>query len=760
MYYPTFIAKLVAAPGISRKRFVRSTCLVLAAITFAVYWPAIRHGFISFDDDQYITDNPHVYAGLTWPGAVWAFQSGYAANWHPVTWLSHMMDCQLFGLQAGGHHLTSLLLHIANTLLVFFWLNQATGARWRSALAAALFAWHPLHVESVAWASERKDVLSAFFFLLTLLAYTRHAQGAGSEGRSPKSEVRNSGCWFWYCAALVLFALGLMSKPMLVTLPFLLLLLDIWPLQRFEVRSSKFEVQGSRLSGPDQTLLASSPAPSGVAGSRLLPLMLEKAPFLALALADSVITFLVQKTAGAVSSMAVTPIHLRFENVLVSYVRYVSKTFWPVDLAVFYPYPARWPLPLVVTAAFVLLAWTTLVLLCARRRPYLGLGWLWFVGTLVPAIGLVQVGSQSMADRYMYLPSIGLFIFVLWGVNDLRRYAGQAWAAAVERGASTPGGSRRFWQSWSSALLGMPALSCATVVMLAACAVCCSSQLRHWRTSVSLFRHAIEVTSDNHAAWEGLGTAYCREGQKQAALICYAEAVRLNPHVSEAQYDYGSLLMDLGRVDEAVVHLSKAVADAPNFVRGQNNLGNALLKQGKTVEAMFHLAKAIQLAPDFLEARFNLGKVLLDCGRLEEAAAQLSAAVKLSPKYADARATLGVALARQGRRAEALLHFTEAVRLAPDNADNRFNLGLALLEEKQPALAATNFEAGIRLRPEGGNWRFRLAQAYEQTGRFPEAARAAQKARELALAVGQQELASQASEMLRRCQTAAPQQQF
>ena len=359
-------------------------CLALALVTFALYAPMLRHGFINLDDQQYITANDHVRAGLTWSGVVWAFKTSEAANWHPLTWISHMTDCQMFGLNAGGHHLVNLLFHIANTLLLFFWLNKLTGALGRSFFVAALFAWHPLHVESVAWAAERKDVLSAFFWMLALIAYARFANL--SKVQSPKSKV-------FYILALFLFACGLMSKPMVVTLPFVLLLLDFWPLQRFPISDFRFPV--------------------------FFRLVLEKIPFFALAFASCLITYLVQKSGGATWSQAALPFHARIANALVAYVRYISKTFWPADLAVIYPYSRHWPAVLVGGAALVLAAWTGLFLWRARRNPHLIVGWLWFLGTLVPAIGLVQVGSQSMADRYTYIPGIGLFIVIVWGANDL-----------------------------------------------------------------------------------------------------------------------------------------------------------------------------------------------------------------------------------------------------------------------------------------------------------------------------------------------------
>ena len=368
--------------------------VVLAAATLLVYLPMLRHGFVNYDDPDYITNNPHVQAGLTWPGIVWAFQSGEASNWHPLTWISHMADCQLFGRNPAGHHLINLLFHTANTLLLFLLLNQLTGALWRSAFVAALFAWHPLHVESVAWASERKDVLSAFFWMLTLLAYVRYAQPTSTSGecrvQNGASRVTCHPSPHFYFLALFFFACGLMSKPMVVTLPFVLLLLDFWPLRDLRITNHELRfvppVAGKNsILRPDDCILRHHRS-----GSRRRSLVNRFAAF-----------------------------HFAWRTPLMSYVRYISKVFWPADLALIYPYPHHWPLAGVIAVTVLLAMWSVLFLWWAKRFPYLAVGWFWYLGTLVPAIGLVQAGVQSMADRYTYLPGIGLFIIVAWGLNDL-----------------------------------------------------------------------------------------------------------------------------------------------------------------------------------------------------------------------------------------------------------------------------------------------------------------------------------------------------
>ena len=465
----------------TRNQLFAVICLVLALVTLVVYWPITRHGFTNFDDDGYITGNPHVKSGLTWPGIVWAFRSTETGNWHPLTWISHMLDCQLYGLNPGGHHLTNLIFHIANTLLLFLLLTQLTGAIWRSAFVAALFAWHPLHVESVAWAAERKDVLSAFFWMLTLFFYARHAQNKTS--RNPQLSTLN------YILALFFFACGLMSKPMVVTLPFVLLLLDWWPLNRFQ---------------------AGSFARSAV------NLIIEKLPFFALAAAGSIVTYLAQKAGGAVSNDTFA---FRLTNALCSYLRYISKTFWPVDLAVIYPFPGHGLAVPAMIAAILLMIVSVWLIFSARRHPWLLVGWLWFLGTLVPVIGLVQIGSQSMADRYMYIPAIGLFILLVWGANELLN----AWPKKQK------------------------ILTWAGIAALAGCLVCTRAQIKYWQDSISLFRHASEVTSNNYVAFACLAQALDAADHEAEALAAATNAVRIETTYPPGQFFLGMILLKQGK---------------------------------------------------------------------------------------------------------------------------------------------------------------------------------------------------------------------
>jgi hypothetical protein len=551
----------MSAAHFTRKQLTAVICLALAVGTLLVYLPMLGHGFVNYDDPDYITNNPHVKAGLTWPGIVWAFQSSDASNWHPLTWISHMVDCQLFSLNPAGHHLTNLLFHTTNVLLLFLLLNQLTGALWRSAFVAALFAWHPLHVESVAWASERKDVLSAFFWMLTLLAYTRYAEklkvhppsSDSGATRSPKSKV-------FYFLALFLFACGLMSKPMVVTLPFVLLLLDFWPLQRFTIYDLRFTI--TRLIG-------------------------EKIPFFALTIASCIITRLVQ--GGALWSTASLHFSFRLANALMSYVRYISKMFWPTDLALIYPYPHHWPLAGVIIVTVLLVMWSVLFLWWAKRFPYLAVGWFWYLGTLVPAIGLVQVGIQSMADRYTYLPGIGLFIIVAWALNDLLNSHPQKAKIAAVAGS----------------------------LALAGCLAATSIQLNYWRNSVELFRHTVRVTTDNYAAADCLGKALEETGLVAQPAQLYAEAVRIEPDYPMSQFDLGMILLEQGRADEASNHLAAAAQLAPRNPVMQFDFGTYLLQHGKPGEAASYFKAALAAKPDFPEAKRELAKLLAEHPQLK-----------------------------------------------------------------------------------------------------------------------------------------------
>jgi Flp pilus assembly protein TadD len=602
--------------------------LALAVAVFAVFWQVQTHDFVNFDDQEYVTDNPHVRAGLTVEGIAWAFTTFYAGNWHPLTWLAHMLDCQLFGLNPAGHHLTNVVLHLANTLLLLLILHRMTGALWRSSLVAALFAIHPLHVESVAWVAERKDVLSTLFWFLTIWAYLGYVKRPSS-GR--------------YLLVLVAFACGLMAKPMVVTLPFVLLLLDYWPLARMH----------RRLPHDGENLQLHAAGGSGENSVAFLRLLREKAPLLALAAVSSVMTFIAQKSGGAIEILDVVPVESRLGNALVSYVKYIGKMLWPNHLAIFYPHPGDsllWWQP--VGAALLLTGITLLVVREAQRRPYLITGWLWYVGTLVPVIGLVQVGGQAMADRYTYVPLIGLFVAVAWSLGDLARtWRYSRFASVVAVGA-----------------------------VLSVLTICTWKQVRYWRNSFTLFEHALGVTTNNFVAENNLANALVSQNRLQEAIPHYARAIALKPTHAEAYGNMGVLLARQGRFPEASAYYVRALQLKPDSAEIHNNLGVALVELGRVEEATRHYLRAIKLKPDYAEAYNNLGNALAERERLGEAIPDFEKALILYPSYPEAHNNLGVALARLGRLEEAISHFKKALQLKPDFTQARDNLEIALGE--------------------------------------------------------------------------------
>ena len=660
--------------------------LLLALATVALYWPVTHHDFINYDDDLYVTANVHVQNGLTLENLKWAFSNPVGFNWHPVTVLSHMLDCQLFGLQPWGHHLTSLLLHAFNTALVFLLLRALTGAVWRSLLVAALFGAHPLHVESVAWVAERKDVLSAFFGFLSLLFYARYAQATGlrccaasitgdvaapprsshqwapgfdirsqkPEVGSQRSEVNLFSCSYWF--ALLFLALGLMSKPMLVTWPFVLLLLDYWPLKRI---------------------------------SDLKPLLLEKIPFFVLAAVTGIVTYAVQQQAGAVMTVENFPPGARVGNAIISYCRYLGKMFWPTDLAVYYPHPGHWP-PVEVLLAGVLLAGLSALLFMQRRHyPFLLVGWLWFVGTLAPVIGLVQVGEQAMADRYTYIPSVGVLMLTIWGAHELtRRWRHQAM---------------------------VPLLAGVTAVVL--CVVLTRQQLGYWQDSETLFRHALAVTQNNQIAHDNLGDALLEKGQTDDAIRQFQEVTRLKPNDADAYNNLGNALGKSGRIGEAISQYHEALRLKPDNASAYYSLGTALDAEGQTDEAIRQYQEAIRFKPDDVPAHNNLGNAFLKQGRTDEAIRQYQETLRLKPDYAQAHNNLGVALVRNGRSDEAISQYQEAIHIQPDYADAHNNLGVALARGGRIDEAISHFQEAIRFKPAYANAQSNLAQALELKGK-------------------------------------------
>jgi tetratricopeptide (TPR) repeat protein len=646
-----------------QRRWKIIACLFLVVATLATYGDLRNHQFINYDDQLYVQDNPTVRAGLTLKGLSWAFTTIHAANWHPLTWLSFMVDSQLFGLHPGGFFLTNLLFHIANSLLLFLWLLYLTRTLGCSFLVAALFALHPLHVESVAWLAERKDVLSTFFWLLTMWAYVWYAERPRL-GR--------------YLLILVCFGLGLMAKPMLVTLPFVLLLLDYWPLGRLSLK------------GPG--LAAASPKPGpGVALQRLV---WEKSPLLVMSALSSAITFYAQKEAGATWNLQNLPISQRLANAMVAYVSYLGKMFWPAHLGVLYPLaghnPPIWQAP----AAGLALAVLTLgALRQARRHPYLLVGWLWYLGTLLPVIGLVQVGMQAMADRYTYVPLIGLFIVVAYGMADL----GARWRAP------------RFL------------LPVGAGVVLSALMICTWMQVSYWRDSIPLYEHTLKVARRNPLIHNNLGLALAQQGKLDQAMAHYDEALRLDPDYPRPHNNLGLALAQQGKMEQAMAQYAEALRLAPDYAAAHNNLGLALARQGKWEQAMAHYAEALRLDPDDASAHHKLGLALDAQGKMEQAMAHYAEALRLDPDDAEAHHNLGLDLAAQGKWEQAVAHYAEALRLNPDYAEAHNNLGLALAKQGKLDQAVAHYAEALRLKTDFAEAHSNLGLALAAQGKWEQA---------------------------------------
>jgi len=645
-----------AAPGPKTGLFV-AIAAVLVVLTAAAYAPVRSHDFLQFDDADYVTNNPVVRAGLTARGAWWALTAYYAGNWHPFTWLSHMADVQVFGVDAGWHHLSSVALHLATTLVLFAVFTRVTKAIWPSAFVAAAFALHPLHVESVAWIAERKDVLSIFFFALTLAAYAAYA-------RRP-SIAR-------YGAVMLLFAAALLSKPMVVTLPFVLLLMDVWPLGRR-------------------------------ASAGWWPLVREKLPLVAMAIATAVATFLAQRQAGAVQSLDAFPLALRVANAPVAYVKYLVSLAWPVDLAALYPYPSSIPIWQSAGAAVLLAAITIGAWRQIRQRPYLVVGWLWFLGTVVPVLGLVQAGSQPRADRFMYMPAIGIFFAVAWAARD--------WAAGrAERGRIV-------------AAVGVAAIIAMTVLT--------ARLVPDWKDSVSIWERAVAVTEGNYRGHTNLGFALAEAGQRNRAIGEYREALRLNPDYPNAHNYLGVVLAEVGDADGAAAAFRAAIKLRPRFAAARNNLGLTYAGQGKYPEAVTEFSDALAIDPRFVPARRNLGIAYAQQRQFDRALELLTEAVRQDPWSPESHATLAQALADAGRKREALPHFADAIRLGGDPQVVHYSWATVLMDLAEPAEASAHFAAVLRVNPRNPPVVHEFGLSLAEAGRLNEAVAALQTAVQL-----------------------------
>ncbi len=669
-----FPASIPAPVGQQPKWKLPLLYLLLFLLVAGAFLPSVRNGFLFWygDDTGYVTENVRVKAGLTWEGVKWAFRNSDFGNWHPLTWLSHMLDVQLFGLRPWGHHLTSVLLHAANTLLLFVVMRRMTGALWRSLVVALFFGLHPLRVESVAWVAERKDVLAVFFWMLTTLMYVQFVQASKIKGGKAK---------VFYALALVGFACGLMSKGMVVTLPFALLLLDCWPLKRCE-KAGK--------------------------------LLLEKVPFFGLAVATSVLTYAAQKSWGFVQTTEKYPLDQRLANAMVSYGRYLWNMFWPVNLCGFYPHPGKWPMATVSLAVVFLVVVSILAWRLRRRMPWFGVGWLWYLGTLVPVIGLVQLGDVAMADRYSYIPMVGILIAVVWGLYE--------WTEK--------------WNYRRGLWLGM------VTAGVVGCIIVTRQEITYFKDSVVLWRHNFKVTGNVEVAQYALGLSLSRQGQNLEGIKELKAVVKVQPERAEARFNLGNMLYRQGLHDEAIVHYSEAIRLAPNAHQVRWNLARLLFQEKRVDESVVHFREFLRLnkGPHDAPSLHALGCIMATAGHTDEAVdlfgqalsmtpdarnfevigngalarhalqlaldkqgapegiTELHAMLKAEPNRPDVHFNLGVFLNQQGRMEEAVVQFREVLRLDADFRDARYNLGFCLFQLGKADEATAEFKELIRLK--------------------------------------------------------------
>ena len=589
----------------------------LALVSLITFGQISGNDFIDLDDPGYITENNHVQSGISLQNIHWAFTTVVLSNWHPLTMVSHMLDWSLFGTNASGHHLVSLLLHIGAVVFLFLFLNKTTNNLWSSAFAAALFALHPLRVESVAWAAERKDVLSMFFGMAALYAYASYV---------------DSSKYSRYFICLTLFILSLMSKPMLVTLPFVLLLLDYWPLKRW------------------QKAIA---APIENRDKLAIRLAWEKSPFFLLTILSSMMTFYAQNKDGAVASAMTLPYATRVANAIISYVVYLRKTFWPVDLAVFYPYefsPALWK---ILLSGIILITITTFVIYHMKKMPFLLVGWFWYLGTLVPVIGLIQIGSQAMADRYTYLPSIGIAIMLSWGVPYLFKHEKERRAIILP----------------------------VALIALAILAFLTWRQCGFWKNSETLFSHALQVTNNNYLAHNNLAFYLNKKGNLKEAIDHCNEAIRIKPVYTEAYNNRGFAYTKLGQYHLAINDLSKTIRMKPDYPNAYNNRGTCFDKTGQYQRAIDDYNEAIRLKPNYAEAYYNRGNMYANAkpDQCELAIMDYNEAIRLKPDYADAYNNRGICFEKTGQQQRAIDDYNKAIRLKPDSYDAYYNRALIYL---------------------------------------------------------------------------------
>ncbi len=656
--------------------------MILALTSLIAYEPMRHNGFVDYDDEDYVTQNAHVLRGLTKDGLVWSFtETDRTANWHPLTWLSHMLDVQLFGVNPLWHHLVSLLFHIANTLLLFGIFAKTTKAVWQSFFVAAVFALHPLHVESVAWAAERKDVLSGLFWMLTIAAYVFYAA---------KPTIRR------YVLVVLFFILGLMAKPMLVTLPFVLLLLDYWPLERF------------------------NPGRQYRRGTAW-KLIVEKLPLFLLSAASSAIAFVVQRHAGAMLRGENYSLLTRISNAAVAYIGYIAKLFYPVDLAVLYPHPGNsLPLWQPIAAAAALIVITAAAIALAVKKRFLLVGWLWYLGTLVPVIGLVQVGSQAMADRYTYLPATGIFIMLAWGVGEI-----------LDK-----------WK-YRKIAIGLCAALILPVLIMGT-----RNQAAYWQNTLTLYKHTLEVTKNNYVVHGNYGCALQDQGQLDAAIEQFNKALQLKPDYTGPLNNLGMALRSQGKIDEAIAQWQKVLKLEPYHPNANANLGLTLAMQGRSEEALRHLNTTLQINPDFPGVHLILGEVYFQMEKFDLAAEHFAQAVKEQPQNMDAINSLAIIYAQQGKIDKALEKWQEILAVDPKTIYAYQNIGFAMAQSGRHRSAIEYYKTALRLDPNQPNVLGQLAASYAAVNDFDAAIKAVEKAHNLAVNSGNTEMAEQIQKQL------------
>ncbi len=666
----------------SKNNIVRISIIyiLLTVATILAYWRVNYSNFIFGDDPLYVTENSRIIHGVTLKTVCWFFTNFYANFWHPLTMISLMLDFQLFGLNPYGYHLTNLLFHTASTLLLFFVLHRMTKAPWKSAFVAALFAVHPLNVESVAWVAERKNVLSTFFWMLTMVAYGFYVE-------HPRLKT--------YLITLVLFVMGLMSKPMLVTFPFVMLLLDCWPLQRMRQRKRVIKTGvglqkprfwnkrafESGMHGPSQSIVIDAATGEHKhEWGAILPLIVEKIPFFALIPLFSVLTYIAEGEVVAHSSLS-----SKISNALVSYVFYIVKAIWPTNLAIFYPLPNLWPLWQTAGSALILCSITVIVILTAKRLPCLAFGWLWFAGTLVPVIGIVQLGNIGRADRFTYVPLIGLFIMVAWGLPELLK----GWRYRTE------------------------ALVVSSALVLSSLSVVTWIQVGYWRDTFTLYNHALEVTRYNYPVYSGRGDAFAKQGNYRLAIEDYNKAIEINPDYAKAYNDRGLAYFKLGDYRQAISNYDTAIEIKPKSAEPYNNRGSAQYVLGDIRQAIADFDKAIEVNPEYEAAYNNRGVAYARLGNNRQAIWNYDKAIRIEPNRAITFNSRGAANAELGNYKKAILDFDRAIELCQENTVAYYSRGIAhaklgkqeqALQDLKTAARLGSEEAMKILRGQGVSW--------------------------------------------------------